>query len=195
MANEDRHGEFLVTLCTEERVDKKSMSCVVVARPNTNPDDLPLLKAKFTGNTIMVTGPAQSKSYLTSASGTDGWLSKLQANEKAFNASKLIQAMSAMVTKLKKKDRLKTTHLSAKALGFELSNEYFSPGAAEGELSMLPLPYTYTKKVGDKNNLVTEVICVWRAYIVDSEQEIEEEHAKPTSEYDLFVNLMKGATL
>ena len=52
-----------------------------------------------------------------------------------------------------------------------------------------------TKKVGDKNNLVTEVICVWRAYIVASEQEIEEAHAKPTSEYDLFVNLMKGATL
>ena len=189
--NEDRHGEYLVGLCTDEKIGKKTASCIVVCRPNTHPDDVPLLKATFTADNIIITGPAKSKSYVVASTKSDGWLATLDANKNYFQADKLVTTLTSMMTKFKKKERLKATHLSVAKLGIELSSDHFNAGVIEGELKMIPLPYTYTAKVGNKNNVVTEVMCIWRAYIEDSEQEIEEDVVS-TSEYDFMVKMMTG---
>ena len=193
--NEDRHGECIVTLCTKEEVNKVSVSSIVIARPNTHPDDLKHLKASFSEDAIEIIGPAKAKSFLTNANTSDGWLTKLKTNKDTFDAAKLCTTMNALVTKHKKKDRLKTTHLNASHLGLVLSNKCFLRGAAEGELKMIPLPYTHTSKVGDKDNTVTKVMCIWRVCIDKSLQQIDEDNGQPASNLDMMVNLMKGATI
>jgi hypothetical protein len=59
-----------------------------------------------------------------------------------------VTTLTSMVTKLKKSAKTKTTYISLKELDLMLSNEYFSPGAAEGEINMLPIPYSYEMDVG-----------------------------------------------
>ena len=192
--NEEQHGEYLVGLCTDEELGKKQASCIVIARPNTNPKDIKLLKAKFTASTVTITGPAQSTPFLEHSS---KWLGVLQSKEQKFKSKKLRSTMLKMVTKLKKKQKLKKTVISFENCGgIELSNEHFNAGAPEGELSMMPLPYTYQVEVGDKKGSVTEAMVIWRAYIDNSIETVEEEDSdEETDDYDAFVEMVKGATV
>jgi len=122
----------------------------------------------------------------------------LEDNKKTFNASKLVATVKAMVTKINKakinkEPKMKTTTISFANSGIKLSNEHFSEGFPEGELAMIPLPYACDKKVADKDCKYTEVVCIWRAYIVDSEEDIEPENAatKDTN-CDLMLKTMQG---
>ena len=192
--NEDQHGEFLVTLCTDEQVDKKFASCVVVARPNTRTTDLPLLKATVSDQAIHIEGPATSKPYLEHA---DKWLGVLENNQQGFHASKLLSVMKALVTKQKRGKRIKTTTINFNSHNMILSNEHFNRGIiGEKELKMIPLPFTYDMTIGNERRKVTELVCVWRAYIEGSLQEVEEENNTTTdSDYELMLKMMNGATI
>jgi hypothetical protein len=186
--NEEAHGEYLVGLCSEETVGKKTASCLVICRPNTHPEDVKLLKATVKADGVEIVGPAKSKSYLTNA---DGWMKILKEKRGDFNATKLVTTLTSIVTKLKRATKTKTTCISVKELDLSLSNEYFSPGAAEGMLQMLPIPYNCERIIGSSKDVkVTEVMCIWRAYIVGSEQDVEEDGGDAASEYDMLLELM-----
>ena len=103
--NPDAHGQFLADICTEERIGKKQASCIVVARPNTTYDEVPLLKATFTDDTITIEGPSKASSWMEHAQGKDGWMNKLQKHQKRFHATKLGSVLTSLTTKLKKKTR------------------------------------------------------------------------------------------
>ena len=190
--NEEAHGDFIVGLCNEEILGKKTGSCFVIARPNTHPADIPHLKAKITPDGVQIVSPVHTKTYLTHSS---AWLKVIQEHQKDFQAEKLVTTLTGMVTRLKKNNRTKTTFISVKDIGFELSNEHFSVGVAEGELQMLPIPYTYELKIGDDTKKVTEVICIWRAFIVGTEQDIEEESSNNKSDYEMLLGLMKKSKI
>ena len=191
------HGEYLVGFCSEEKVDKKHASSIVVVRPNTHPEDVRILKAKVSddGYSIEIISPSKCKSYLAHSA---QWLGKLKTNEERFKAHKLGATLQAMVTKLKRKTRTKTTTISVKHLDIELSNENFNVGAGNNELAMIPLPYTYEMELGKKGNKskVTEVVCVWRAYVVNSEHDVDED-APPVEggDYDIMLKMMEESTI
>ena len=192
----------MVGLVTEEPIGKQTASYVVIARPNTKPEDVKLLKGKLLGDsTVQLVGPAKSSSFVEHS---DKWLATLGQNEVKLHAAKLKSRLKAICTKIKKKGKagsaakLKTTTISFAKSGITLSNEFFSPGAAEYELNMLPIPYTYETKVGDiTENKTTEVMCVWRAYIVDSVEDVEEDDTAPVADddYDLMVQMLNGNTI
>lgn len=193
--NEYMHGEYLVAYEADEKVDRKHVSAIVICRPCTSPDEIGILKASVTSDTISIVGPAQSKSFLTNS---PQWLKRLKKNEGPFKATKLVSTLTALVTKLKKKERTKTTHICFKELGLELSTDYFNQGMPDGELMMIPLPYDYTRMVGKKQNVVNEVMCVWRAYIVGSETEVDEAQAATgtgNAQYDIMLKMMEDSTL
>ena len=192
--NEDQHGEFLVTLCTDEEVVKKFASCVVVIRPNTRTADLPFLKATLSDQAIHIEGPATSKPYLDHS---DKWLGILNTNQQGFHASKLLSVMKALVTKQKRGKRIKTTTINFSSHNMILSNEYFNRGiTGEKELKMIPLPFTYDMTIGNERRTVTELVCVERAYIEGSLQDVEEEANTTTdSDYELMLKMMNGATI
>lgn len=98
-----------------------------------------------------------------------------------------------MVTKLEKKSNLKTTRIHLEG-EMKVSNEFFSPGAADEELNMLPIPYKSSRTIDGRKQEVTEVMCVWRAYIIGSSQEIRATAAK-TNDYDLMLKMMKGNSI
>lgn len=200
--NEEQHGEYLVGLVNEEEIaigkSKATASCILIARPGTKPEEVKHLKAKFDGSTVSITGPAKSGSFVQHS---DKWLGVLTTIEKKMQATKLKSRLHAIVTKFKKKGKAgsaskqKTTELSFASCGFSLSTKYFNAGMGDGELKLLPIPYTYEEEVGDSSNKVTEVMVVWRAFIEGSFEEVEEEEAtepEPDSDYDLMVELMKG---
>ena len=97
--NEEQHGEYLAGLCTDEELGKKQASCIVIARPNTNPKDIKHLKAKFTGNTVTITGPAKSTPFLDHSS---KWLGVLSAKSDKFKSKKLQTTMLKMVRLMQK---------------------------------------------------------------------------------------------
>lgn len=199
--NEEMHGEYLVGLVTEETIDKKTASCILIARPGTKPEDVKHLKAKISGttNAITITGPAKSSGFVEHQ---EKWLAVIASIEKKMHATKLKKRLMAICTKLKKKGKpgskgkIKTTNISFSSSGISLSNKYFNPGAGEGEdLNLLPIPYTYETDVAGEDNRITEVLCVWRAYIEGSEESVEDEDEdgeEPTTDYDLMVKMMKG---
>jgi hypothetical protein len=197
IANEEAHGEFLVCLCNEEIVDRQTASCLVIARPNTHPDDVNYLKAKVLedGSGVEIVGPSKSKPYLTHS---DQWMGLLKAKnfKEKYKTEKLVTTLSTTVTKLKKIKGTKTTTIFAKGFSGDakLSNEYFSPNASEGELKMLPIPYKYKLKLGSGPEVVrSEVMCIWRAFIVGSEQDVQEEATETAdSDMDMLLELMKN---
>ncbi|CAB9527342.1 hypothetical protein SEMRO_1980_G309120.1 [Seminavis robusta] len=179
LENEENHGDYLVTMSTEERVKKMQASAIVVVRPNVAPEAVKDFSATFTKDCISIDGPAADHEFLAAASGKDGWLTKLDKTKTRFEATKLLTTLTSLVTKLKKKKRPKTTHISVKSLGITVSNEYFSPGVAKHVLKLIPLPYKVTRK--GKNGAseeVTRVILVWRAYIVGTLGEVEADDAQ-----------------
>lgn len=192
--NEDQHGEHCVSLCTEENIGKKMVSCVVIARPNTHPDDIALLKAKVVdGRYIQIEGPAKSKSHLEHSA---KWLGVLETNKECFQATKLITALKSMVTKFKRTQRSKTTKNDFAKTGFDIGNEHFAGSDGEEALAAMPIPHTHDKTINKEKRTVTEVMVVWRAFIVGSLQDIEEDApSSSTSDFDMMVQLMNGAKI
>ncbi|CAB9513752.1 hypothetical protein SEMRO_610_G175160.1 [Seminavis robusta] len=195
LSNEEMHGEYLVTLCTDELITKKDgstchASSIVVARPNSKPADTKLLKATVSTDSIEIVGPAKSSTYLGSSK---EWLGLLEKNKKRFSASKLGTTLTALVTKMqKKKANTKTTILSVKDLGIKLSNQYFNDGCQDGALKMVPLPYSYEANVGKTTFKVTEAMVIWRAYIESSEDEVSNQAGTGSEDYDLLVHLLEN---
>ncbi|CAB9531145.1 hypothetical protein SEMRO_3283_G346160.1 [Seminavis robusta] len=172
LENEEAHGDYLVTMSTEERVGKMQASAIVVVRPNVAPEDIKSLSATYTKDSISIIGPSKMQGFLEAASGKDGWLTCLKKVEGRFEAAKLHTTLKSMVTKLKKKNRNKTTYISLTDIGIAVSNEYFSPGCPKGKLKLIPLPY---KTKGKNGESVTRMLAVWRAYIVGTLGAVEEE--------------------
>jgi hypothetical protein len=190
--NEDQHGEYIVTFCSEEEVGKKVASCVIIIRPNTHPDDIKVLKATVSDQSIHIVRPAKSKAYLQHSS---KWLALLEKNKGPLKANRLMNSLKTVVTKLKRRDRTKTTHIDFRAHNFHLSNEHFNDGAAERELKMIPLPFTYDMNIGQEKRTITETVCVWRAYIQDTLTDVEDEQTQDTDSYDLMLKMMNGASI
>lgn len=202
--NEEQHGEYLVGLVNEEEISNgnATASCILIARPGTKPEEVKYLKAKLDGkNKISITGPSKGGAWVKHS---DKWLAVMSSIEGKMQAKKLKSRLNAIVTKFKKKGKAgsaskqKTTQISFTSCGVSLSTEHFNSGMGDGELKLLPIPYTYEEEVGDSKNKVTEVLVVWRAFIEGSFEEVEEEAAteqEPDSDYDLMVELMKGNTI
>lgn len=195
--NEEMHGEFLVACESDEKVGRKHASAIVICRPGTSPGEVNSFKASVSGDTILIVGPATSKSFLANSA---QWLAKLKKNEKMFKATKLVSTLQALTTKLKKKkEKTKTTHISFKDLGLELSTKCFNEGQPDGQLMMIPLPHSCETTVGKKKNDASEVVCVWRAHIAGSEHEVEEEQTTNTdngnNQCERMLKLMEDSAL
>eukprot|EP00797_Seminavis_robusta_P017604 Sro262_g102080.2 (291) ;mRNA; f:70007-71167 len=132
-------------------------------------------------------GPSSDKTFLEQATGNDGWLTKLKSIEDRFDAAKLHTSLTSLVTKMKKKNRLKTTHISLNSIGVEVSNEFFSPGCPEGKLKMLPLPYKVTGRNGETS---TKITVVWRAFIVGTLDDVDEDVEQQKGDEDLLNELL-----
>ncbi|CAB9531718.1 hypothetical protein SEMRO_3887_G351710.1 [Seminavis robusta] len=192
LVNEDNHGDYLATMSTEERVGKMQASAIVVCRPNVAPEDVKHFTASFTKDCISIEGPSKDSGFLDGAEGKDGWLPKLEKTKTRFEAVKLTTTLMSLVTKLNKKQRPKTTHISVKDLGITVSNDYFSKGAAKGKLKLLPLPYKVirTGKAGVKEE-ITRVFLVWRAFIIGTLCEVEAEaKTKTKGDQDLLDEML-----
>jgi hypothetical protein len=192
--NEDQHGEYIIGLCLDEVIDKKHASCVYICRPNTSPKDIPLFKASIVdGHAIHIVGPAHSKMFIV---GTNKWIASLTKYKDKFNATKLIPTLQSTITKFARRDRLKTTIIDFSGSlennrDIELTNEHFTEGLDESELSPIPCPYSYELDMGGYKQTVTEVMLIWRAYIVGSAVEIVDTKAKTKSDYDIMLEMMK----
>lgn len=195
LENEDHHGDYIVGLCLDEVIDKKHASCVYICRPNTNPKDIEHFNASIVdGHTIKIVGPAHSKTFIV---GTSKWIASLTKYQDKFSATKLIPTLQSTMTKFARRDRFKTTYINFSGSlesnrAIELTNEYFTAGLDESELSPIPLPYSFELDVGGYKQTVTEVMVIWRAYIVGSAVDIVDTKAKTKSDYDIMVEMMKG---
>jgi hypothetical protein len=157
------------------------------------------MKASVEADKIVIVGPVQDKGFLDSR---EGWLKVLETQKEVFNTEKLATTLEKMCTKLNKRTRTKTTNIN---LGlnkdgepqFELSNEVFNDGMDPGLLRMLPIPYTLEQNIDGKDQEVTRVFCLWRAYVVGTKEDIKEENKKKssTSDYNLMVQLMAGTKI
>ena len=193
--NEDMHGDFVVSLCIEEPFGKKQASCVVVGRPNTHPEDVHLLKGTVQADRVTIVGPAKGRGFLDNSK---QWMDVLELQEDVFHTKKLATTLQTLCTKLSKKPRTKTTHLivgEEESSGFELSNAVFNDGEDEGDLAMLPIPYECKQTIDGKDQMVTRVFCIWRAYIVGTETDVKQATVKKDTNYDLMVKLMAGTKI
>jgi len=192
--NAHQHGDYLVALCTEEPIGNKHCSCVVIARPNTHPSEIPYLSATVTEGSITLTSRSHSTTFLEQSS---QWLDVLKDNKDYFKATKLITTVTAMCTKIrgenKKPPKMKKTTISFKDTGFELSNEHFNDGCIEGALRMLPLPYKYKVNYAGEEFSYSETFVIWRAFVVGSEEVITDPAvAAGNTDMDILEKLMKG---
>ena len=80
---------------------------------------------------------------------------------------------------------------------FELSNEHFNDGVDDAsQLKMIPCPYKSKQTVNGTDQEVTQVICIWRAYIVGTLSDVTAEKAKkPKTDYEMMLELMGGAKI
>ena len=128
-------------------------------------------------------------------------MTKLTKNADRFKGNKLNSVLTSLVTKLKKKERTLKTTVSVQALGIKLSNEVFNDGAPDGHLSLLPLPYTFTRRIKTlKDGTVvkgdlTEVLCVWRAYIDGTLEDVDEDNQTNNKADALLEELMGECTI
>ncbi len=192
--NPHHHGDYLVALCTEEPIGNKHCSCVVVARPNTHPSEVPYLSATVTSDSITL------KSRTSFLDESAQWLDVLKENQDYFKATKLVTTMTAMCTKLrgenKKPPKMKQTTISFKDAGFELSNEHFNDGCIEGALRMVPLPYKHKASFAGEEFYYSETMVMWRAFVVGSEEVITDPTvAAGNSDMDILEKLMKGSKI
>lgn len=163
----------------DEEVGKKYCNGYAIMIPGADVRDVSRFKAKIIGkdsNKVEVTCVTTRHGFQNHSS---EWIGTLESVQKKVNATKLVKTLKSMVTRVKKR---KENNLKKIIVTFpdELSNEYFSPGAPEGQLSILPLPYIYEHESHSKKTQKTtkfkstEAMIVWRAFIVDSDRDIEE---------------------
>ena len=198
------HGDFLVGITLNEKVNKKKMlvSSIVVIRPNTHPGEVPHLKAVASAGEIKIESLAHKAGYLKNSS---DWLKKLHDNKDALEAEGLHTTLTTMVTSLTKAnakaEQIKTTTLKlSKSSGFELAPDYFSlsggQDATTWPLRKLPLPYEYKIKIANKEGVFLESCVVWRAFIKGTAQEIEEEKKTISDDgMDLLEMMMQGTKI
>jgi hypothetical protein len=119
-----------------------------------------------------------------------------------FHVTKLTKTIKSMLVKFNNKSKKK--HLKKVVIKFPyaISNKFFSPGAPDGVLTVLPLPYIFEhetkgKKVNAKARKFTstETTLVWRPFIVDSDRPIEDEVDSDDSDLDeRIANLLGNLT-
>lgn len=173
----DVYGDLVITEFVDEEVNKKYCDGYAIIIPAVDVRDVPSLKAKIVGkNQVQVVTVATHFGFRNHS---NEWLGALETNKKKTHAGKLVKTLKSLVTRVKKG---RSKHLKKYTISFpeEISNEYFSPGAPENVLTMVPLPYlfsheTTSKKTGKTTKFSsTEAVILWRVYIVDSERDIEE---------------------
>ena len=196
--NPSCHGDFLVGISTNEKVcqGKKLASAIVIARPNTHPGEIPYLKAVAESGAIKIQSLAHPESYLKNK---DKWMKCLEDNADAFEATTLVTTLNTMMTRQAKankvKPELKTTTISLKECKLVLANDHFAN--EEWELNMLPLPYSYEITFGGEMYRFMETMCVWRAYIQGTEEEVQEESQAAGGDDNMSTleKLMKGTKI
>ena len=110
------------------------------------------------------------------------WLGSLDKVKKKYNAVKLFKTLKALLTRIKRNSKTKKPVLKIRiTFPDEISNQYFSPGAPEGVLTMLPIPYVFEHEtINRKTNKATkfkttEANLLWRVFTVDSDCPIEDD--------------------
>ena len=186
---EEVYGDLCIIQVNDEEADKKFIDCFAIIQPAVDIRDVPSLKASLVGSNkveIVTVGTRH-----TFKSSSNAWLKVLDTMSTKISAKKLYLSLKSTMTTLKKTKHYKK--ITVTFLNEELSNEYLNPGAAEGQLSLVAIPYVYehettSKKTGKKSQFKNTEVCVlWRAFIVDSERPMGEE-----SDSDLDEDIMEA---
>lgn len=173
------YDDLVIKEFVDEEVGTKYCNGYAIVIPGVDVRDVSRLKARIIGrdsNKIEVTCVAARHGFQNHSS---EWIGTLESVQKKVHANKLVKTLLSMVTHVKKR---KENTLKKIVVTFpdELSNEYFSPGAPDGQLTILPLPYmfeheSHSKRTGRTTKFKsTEATVLWRAFIVDSDRDIEE---------------------
>lgn len=205
--NPQNHGDFIIGSSLNEKVKngKWQASAVVVTKPNTHPSELPFLKAVSTGNTLEITSLAHKGEFLAQKV---KWMKLLEDNKDFLEADTLLASLNTMCTRIKKgrdpnrkrddttplRPVLKKTIIKVEKAGVTFSHDYFA--LKDGSLDLLPLPYSYDVKIADETFSYSESMVVWRAYIEDSAEPVDDEDgASQNPTMDRLALLMKGTKL
>jgi hypothetical protein len=201
--NFTQHGDFLVGYSTNEKVDsgKKTVSSIIVARPNTDPPELEHLKAIGDVDSIRIVSVEHGQQFVEESA---QWIKCLEENVDDFECGQLVTTMMTMMTKLEAKREsaagpdLKTTIISIKENeNMELANDYFCSNKEDFVLNMMPLPYTYKMQIGTKDFHYAKIMVIWRAYIKGSEDVVKEDKKQKNRDgpMSLLEKLMQGTTI
>jgi len=174
------YSDLIVTEFIDEEVGSNLVNGYAFLLPTVDVRDSRHLKAKLLNdNQVEITTVATRHSFLHHSG---EWLGVLDKVKTTINARKLVNTLKSVVTRIK---RTKATNLKKIVISFpdtdELSNEFFSPGAPDGVLTMVPLPYMFEHETTGKKSKrttkfkSTESTMMWRVYIADSARPFEDE--------------------
>ena len=157
------------------------------------------MKAVVSDDSITITSLAHREQFVKEQA---TWVQVLEVNQDALEETKLVTTMKKLCTKVGKKKSdddelvMKTTTISGfNKIGISFADDYFTVG--NGVLDLIPVPYSYAAKYADQDYLFTKCMCLWRAYITGSEDEVEMEAAQGGSNaaMDRLTALMKGTRI
>jgi len=183
-SDHDIYGPLVITEFIDEEVGgKKFVNGYAIIVPGADTRDAPSIKAVIhsSKNKVDVTLVATRHGFFNSA---EAWLQNLDKVKKKFDAVKLYKTMKTLLTRIKRK-KASNKHAVKVRITFpeELTNEFLNPGAPEGILTMLPIPYVFEHESKNRTtNKVTklttmEANLMWRVVVVDSDRDMEEDAA------------------
>jgi hypothetical protein len=177
----DTYGDLIVAEIIDEEVGSNYVNGFVVLLPSQDSRDVSKLEARLISesNQIEVLHPTLRYGFLNHSS---GWIGNLEGKKDKLNAGKLVKTLKSLVTRIKK-GRKATMQKTIITFPENVSNEYFNPGAPEGVLVAVPLPYVFEHEFSSKKSKKTtkmkwtETVVMWRVYMVDSDRPFEESDA------------------
>jgi hypothetical protein len=187
------YDDVVIVDFVDEEVDQKLVDGFAILYPCADVRDIPAMKARILGtNEVELTLVATRYGFLEHK---DAWMKTLETQKKALHATKLFKTLKVLITRLK---RTKQKNLKKIIVKFpeEITNEYFSPGAPEGVLTMMPLPYKFSHSTTSKKTSKTtafnstEVVLLWRVYIDDSARAGEEEQEVYSDQMEAIADML-----
>lgn len=173
------YGDLVVAEFVDEEVDKKYCDGFAILVPAVDVRDVPSLKARIIdANTVEVVTVAYRHGFRNHS---NSWMKVLESIQKKAHAAKLVKTLRSMFTRMNKTKKKYLKKILISFPGVQISNEYFSPGAPDGALTMLPLPYVFEHETTSKKSNTTakfkstEATILWRVFVVDSDRDIEED--------------------
>ena len=161
--SEEIYGDLCILHVTDEEVSPNYVDCFAILQPAVDIRDVPNLKASIlASNKIEVVTVGTRHTFKSSSA---AWMKVLETMKKKLHGAKLFSTVKSTMSTLKKTKHSKRITITFQ--GEELSNEFLNPGAAEGALVLVPLPYIYEHETTSKKTQKTskfkntEVCVLW----------------------------------